>query len=757
MHYALDIRTFIFSHYFYSGVRVATGVVGLTLLVMVGVDLPTAMTVCVGALCTSLMDLPSPLRHKFNEMLASVLLCTLVALVVSLCAPFEWVLRVVLVLVSFMASMMVVYGKKTMPLQFAALFIMTMSMENELTVLQAFRHSALFFSGGMAYLAYSMTVSWFLRRRIKQQVLAEALFELARYLRIKADFYDVRSDLATQFNLLVRQQILVAEKQQAARDLILRDMHTKQDGLLIQVHLSMLELYEQILTTHTDYALLRSYFSSNDVMVFLRDIAGKAASDIEGIAYSITRKRASVPTVNYKAELRAIQFELQQLQQDNLAGQIPDEALTVLRVTYDKIRDIIEGIAALHSATQTPVDPLPLLPGSDMTPFLTQQKYQFDVLVKNLRWESPIFRFAIRVAMAVTCGLAIADHLPYVSRGYWIVLTIVIILKPNYSMTKQRRGDRLIGTVIGCLLTAVILHFIHEPVALLALLFMTTVAAPAFVYIKYRYTAVAASMQILLQINLIIPSSHNVIGERLIDTVIGALIATVFSFVLPSWEYRALPRLLSSVLQSSQRYIAASRDMLEGRVNDDFFYRVTRKGFMDALSGLVSALVRMMDEPFSKQYAVKEINRFVVQNYLVAAHVAAMRVLLRRHTRELPREQVNVVVEQACTDAMAALARAQQILVPTVPPRKPGPRPGVAVPGSMATAAADATGLPDAAVAASGSPVEIKTIPSINPPGPEVTGWSGWYGLQRRAALLDNDVREIISQTESIKKVLRNA
>jgi uncharacterized membrane protein YccC len=542
----------------------------------------------------------------------------------------------------------------------------------------------------------------------------------------------LRSDLPTQFNLLVRQQIMVAEKQQTARDLILRDMHTKQDGLLVQVHLEMLELYEQVLTTHTDYALLRSYFSDNNVMVFLRDIANKAASDIEGIAYSVTRKRASVPTVSYLAEMGAIQFELQQLQQDNLAGQIPDEALTLLRVTYDKIGNIIASIQALHEATHTPIDPLLPLPGMDMTPFLTQQKYQFGILLKNLRWESPVFRFAIRVMLAVSCGLWIADHLPYTSHGYWIVLTIVVILKPNYSMTKRRRSDRLIGTMIGCVLTAIILNFVHEPVALLALLFIVTAAAPAFIYIKYRYTAIAASMQILLQINLLIPSSHAVIGERLIDTVLGAAIATAFSFVLPSWEYRALPRLLNAVLKASQKYILASRDMLEGRVNDDFYYRVGRKGFMDSLSLLVSALVRMMDEPLSKQHAVREINRFVVQNYLVAAHIAAIRVLLRRHTTGLPRTQVNDVVEHACIDAVAALTRAQRIINPAVPGR-------------------------DEAVEAENADGKIREMPALNPPGPEVTEWSGWYSLQRRAALLDNDAREIVIETEKIKQVLRNA
>ncbi len=60
MHYALNFRTFLFSHYFYTGLRIAIGVIGLTLLVYAVTDLATAMTVSIGALCTSLMDnLPS--------------------------------------------------------------------------------------------------------------------------------------------------------------------------------------------------------------------------------------------------------------------------------------------------------------------------------------------------------------------------------------------------------------------------------------------------------------------------------------------------------------------------------------------------------------------------------------------------------------------------------------------------------------------------------------------------------------------------
>jgi len=721
MHYALDLRTFIFSHYFYTGLRIATGVIGLTCLVLFYADLPTAMTVCIGALCTSLMDMPSPLWHKFNEMLASVLLCSAVALMVSLCAPVPWLLDLTLILVSFFASMMIVYGKKTMPLQFAALFIMTLSMENTLTTRQAFAHSGYFLAGGLGYLAYSMVVSWFLRSRIKQQVLAESLFELTRYIDIKADCYDMRSDLAEQFNMLVRQQIVLADKQQASRELLLRGHQLGQDAVLLQVHFKMLDLYELVLATHTDYAALRRYLADAEILNLFHAIVAKAARDVETVAYAVTRKRASVEEVDYGLDLGIIDAAIGQLERDCAAGKVPQEALTVVRASRNKMVEVVAAIAELHLATQAPAAPMAILPATDWRPFLSQQRYALGVLFSSMNWESPVFRFSLRVAMAILLGLLVADSLPYAAHGYWIVLTIVIILKPSFSMTKQRRSDRLTGTVIGCVLTSALLHFVHAPAILLAFLFLATAAVPAFLYLKYRYAATAATVQILLQINLLVPSTAHVISERLADTFIGALIATVFSFVLPSWEYRALPQLIRNVLTDNQRYIEAARDLLLKRNGDDFVYRICRKRLLDSLAGLSSALVRMLDEPPSKQRAAEDINLFVVQNYLVVSHVASLRFLLRRHAQNFPGDAVSAELQQASADVVQALAQARSVW------DKPGHH--------------KADGGANAA--------------DKGEPAPGASAWSGWHLLKRRINLLHEDARQIIVHSKSIAQALQ--
>jgi uncharacterized membrane protein YccC len=694
MHYALAPRTFLFSHYFYTGLRIATGIVGLTFLTYAIADLPTAMAVAMGALCTSLMDLPSPLRHKFNEMLAGVLLCSLVATLVSLCSPVPWLLRTVIVLVTFLASMMVVYGRKAMPLQFVALFVMMLSSEEAATPLQALHHGALFFAGGAGYVTYAMIVVWFLQRRLKQQVLAEALYELATYTSIKAGCYDMANALPTQMEKLVRRQSVLAERQQASRDLILRGKPAHDDAILVQVHYAMFDLYELVLSTHTDYVLLRQHFAGGAVLPLLGDLIGKAASDIESVAYAMTRNRPSRSVIDYRYELRALEEALHTERAGE--GGAADEAQAVLRATSNKIGDMIAMIARLHAATRAPHDALPMVANADLTPFLTQQRYSIGILLANLRWSSPTFRFALRVAMAISVGLLSAEWLPYKSHGYWAALTIAVILKPSFSITRQRRADRLIGTLIGCILTAVILHFVHAPAMLIGFLFVATAAGPAFLNIKYRYTAVAASMQALLLIGLTVPHGASAIGERLLDTLLGTLIATFFSYVLPSWEYHDLPRLVDAVLDANRKYLEAAAGLLLGRTGDDFHYRLSRKRFMDSLATLSAALGRMLDEPAAKQRAPAELNRFTVQNYLLMAHMAALRLLLQRYAQGMPRAQVEAALDGVFAGLRTSLGKAPQ-----------------------------AEGM------------------SLDWPTSDNAGWPGWTPLQRRLRLLQQDAAQV--------------
>ncbi len=372
-------------------------------------------------------------------------------------------------------------------------------------------------------------------------------------------------------------------------------------------------------------------------------------------------------------------------------------------------------IGELHLASQKIHHDMPFWSGADLAPFLSQQKYEIQMLLSNLRLDSPVFRFALRVAMAISVGLLIGHQLPYVAHSYWIVLTIVIILRPTFSMTRQRRGDRIIGTVIGCVLTALVLYFVHSTIAIVAILFLAIVATPTFIHLRYRYTAIAVSMLILLQMHLVAPDNTNLIGERLLDTFIGAAVASVFSFVLASWEYQSLQRLIRQVLAANLTYMEASFALLQGKCPNDIAYRIERKRLMDSLAALSSALVRMLDEPAGKQRAVEDINLFIVQNYLLVAHVAALRSILSRHAAQLPALAVNAMLERSHRQVCQTLSLALEHQNIAEPASRPLP--------------------------------EVITEP-------DQASWSGWPLVQRRIRLLQADADKIVVHSEAIVHIV---
>jgi len=81
MRYSLEIRKFIYSQYFFGGLRIALGV-SLPAILMLTVfhNRELGFTIATGALGASVVDMPGPLKYKHNEMLA----CTVIGFLSAL-------------------------------------------------------------------------------------------------------------------------------------------------------------------------------------------------------------------------------------------------------------------------------------------------------------------------------------------------------------------------------------------------------------------------------------------------------------------------------------------------------------------------------------------------------------------------------------------------------------------------------------------------------------------------------------------------
>ncbi|HEY6895637.1 MAG TPA: FUSC family membrane protein, partial [Rhodocyclaceae bacterium] len=637
----MDHQRHLHTHYFYSGLTVAAGVAGICLVGYLLGGVPLAAAMAMGAFCVSINDVPTPDRHKLLEISSALLLGTLVTISVGLARAHTLGLGAAILGVSFVAAMITAWGRKTLPLSFSMFFAMVLTLAVPLPdPAEAQRHSLLFFAGGAAYLVYAVTVARSLSFRTRQQALGECIAELAGFLRDQAAFFDPAQDFDACQRALIRRQVALADKMQTARDLVFRKLRTERDGMLASALIALLELFEHLLSGHTDYTALRRRYRDEDLLLFFRDLCLKGGQDLEQIALALMRDQLPQATVNYKAELFAIEHEMGRLRRD--AGSEGSQSL--LMGVYDRILHLLDQIEHLRRAAATPMPPEQALRGVAVEHFLSHTSYSLHLLLANFTLSSPIFRYALRMLLAMACGYWVDLVVPYTAHGYWILLTIAVIMRSSFSMTRQRQRDRILGNLIGCLLAVFLLWATSNPLVLMAVAFCAVGVSHAYVNVNFRYAAVASCLMGLLPTHFLDPGSQFLAAERLLDTGVGALIAWLFSFVLPSWEATAAPRHVRELLHAADTYTRATLDPSMTPLG----YRLARKQMIDASATLGGSLLRMLDEPQHQRGAERALNELVSAAYRLAAQLASVHILLQMRGAEL-----DLPAAQACMAATA--------------------------------------------------------------------------------------------------------
>ncbi|HKT66980.1 MAG TPA: FUSC family protein, partial [Burkholderia sp.] len=290
-----------------------------------------------------------------------------------------------------------------------------------------------------------------------------------------------------------------------------------------------------------------------------------------------------------------------------------------------------------------------------LTRFLQRRRMSPLLIFSNLNMRSPSFRHALRVTIAVAVGFWLGRLLP-LTNAYWIVMTTIIILKPGYSLTKQRNAQRIIGTLIGCAASIALIYTVKEPHLLIAIMFGSMVMSYSLLLFNYAASVVFTSSYVLLMFHLLAPGSMRIIGERAIDTVVGCMIAIAASRLFPYWEYRLMGKQVADMLTATRKYfeavwragrgvspppvpaadgaavvpvVAAAIEAPATTLDDDYRYRLARKDVHIAFANLGQAFQRMMIEPKAHQRFVPELNDLLVQTHVLGAQITAAAPLIR--------------------------------------------------------------------------------------------------------------------------------
>ncbi|MCX5540376.1 FUSC family protein [Paraburkholderia sp. CNPSo 3076] len=566
MRYSVEIRKFLYSQYFYGGLRIAIGIsLPAVLCLFVFHKSELGFTISTGALGACVVDMPGPLKYKRNEMLACSVIGFLSAYATGLATFSPIALWATVVPLTFALSLIVVYGNRWPQISFATLFMMVMTLEEHFTPHLALVNALWILLGGLWYTAWSTLISQLMLDRIEQQALAESVFACADYLLARAQFFDLDNDLDECYRNLVAKQIAAVERQDAARDIVLRNLPKLRAGKIdarramhFNLFINTVDLHELFVGAHTDYPLVRNTFGGSDLLVFYRDLIRKAAADLEDIGLAVLQNEAPRASVNVKAELRAIEYELEQLKKRDLAATDP-EAYAAISASFRRIWSATRLIDRMRRnlASEVPTTETELRIDEALTRFVTNRRVSWLQIFSNLTMASPSFRHALRVTIAVAVGFWLGRLLP-LTNAYWIVMTSIIILKPGYSLTRQRNAQRIVGTLIGCIASIALILLVKQPLVLLVSMFAAMVMSYSLLLFNYTASVVFTSAYVLLMFHLLAPGSMRIIGERAIDTVVGCMIAIAASHLFPYWEYRLMGKLVHDMIAATRSYLEAS-------------------------------------------------------------------------------------------------------------------------------------------------------------------------------------------------------
>jgi uncharacterized membrane protein YccC len=174
----------------------------------------------------------------------------------------------------------------------------------------------------------------------------------------------------------------------------------------------------------------------------------------------------------------------------------------------------------------------------------------------HLTWTSPVLRHAVRLSTTVALAIA-AARFGGVSHGYWIALTVLIVLRPETAHTYTRCVGRIAGIGVGITVSSVLTMF-WQPTGSAAVVIAAAFVAVTYAMARFGYVAVSAALaaSIVFLLDIDAAAAGATIEDRLFAVVLGGGLALVAHVVLPDHALIRLRQRAGELLNTEIDYAA---------------------------------------------------------------------------------------------------------------------------------------------------------------------------------------------------------
>ncbi|MNK03348.1 Inner membrane protein YccS [compost metagenome] len=630
-----DTQDFLLSNYFAEGLRITFGVLCPSLIMAHFGMLQFGMTLSLGALCVSIVDSPGPIHHRRNAMFVTTALLFLVSIIVGITNKSDVFIGILLVAFSFIFSMLFLYGARAASIGTSVLLVMILSIDDVRPWKEVIFYSILVLVGGIWYTSLSYIIYRLRPYRLAQQTLSDSIHEIADFLRAKAKFYSQHTNYDKNYADLLQLQVDVHQKQDEVREVLFKTREivresTPQGRFLLIVFTDTVDLFEQVMSTYYNYKQLHEQFDSVGILSHYEEAINKIADSLDDIAFAL--KSGGIPTLadNLENDLAKLRQEISNLEQ-NKNEKYNTLGIIALKNIEVNIENIVGRIKTINKYFNKKEQSKIKKGDVDVAKFVTSQEINIRLLMNNLTFSSSTFRHSVRVAIVMFVGFVVAKSLDF-AHSYWILLTILVISKPGFSLTKERNYHRIIGTVAGAFIGMGVLHYVHDKNTLFVILILFMIAGYSFQRKNYVVSVLFMTPYILIMFDFLGMGTMSIAKERIYDTLIGSGIALMASYSLfPNWEHEKVKEAMTDMIKSNQWYFTEVTKLYFEKGFDLTNYKLARKEVYVKTSNLASMFQRMFSEPKSKQVHIKELHQFTVLNHLLSSYVASLSLYIKEH------------------------------------------------------------------------------------------------------------------------------
>lgn len=627
---ASTLKQFLLGQYFYDGFKITFGVLLPSIICHQLGYLQTGITISLGALIISITDNPGPAIHKRNAMMITNVGVFIMALIIGFTNDFPILLGIEITFFFFFFSMFTLYGVRASSVGIAILLVMILGIDQHLKPFDSFLHAVYLLLGGVWYMLFSMILVQVAPFRAAQQTLGKCMQEVAKFILLKGNYYDKNADIVDNNQKIFAQQTAVNNSLEEVREILFKTREILKDSSptgkkMILTFIDLVDLYEQATESHLKYDEIHQKYGDLKILINFKNTIVNVANEISYIGTCIHNNEVPSKFPLSSQLLIGIKSQIDGLDQKQVHTVTLKKALVNLRNIVMRLEQIYD-----HQKANLTIEPTRK---KELKRFTTSQDFDVQILLKNISFKSEIFRHSIRVAIVCLIAFIFARQFYTGQYSYWILLTILVILKPAYSLTKKRNYERTIGTVIGGLIGIVILHFVHDQTVKFMILLVFMLLSYSFMRLHYIVSVLFMTPFIVIAFSFLGQADDlMLVKERIFDTFLGAGAAILASyFILPSWESKKIKTTMSEMLVKNMHYFIKTFEKSDEEYSTQVAQRLARKELYVASSNLASAFERMMNEPKRKRQNVNEVNKFILLNNLFSSKVAAISQLIQQN------------------------------------------------------------------------------------------------------------------------------